>query len=134
MDFIEYSEYYSMLIKPFYAPPDWLFGIAWGIIYPLIAIYALCLIFSFVKNKDFKKDIIWIFVINMVFNYLFTPVTLIARNVWVSLVMILLVFISLVWLYCKSRKYSLKITLLILPYLVWVSFATILSVHIALIN
>lgn len=134
MERIDYSNYYSVLEKPFYAPPEWLFGFAWGIIYTLIAIFAICLIVSFSKNKKFKKDIVWIFILNMILNYLFTPVTLSLKNVWASLVMVSLVLITLIPLYLKTRKYSIKISLLILPYLIWVSFATILSVHIALIN
>lgn len=134
MDFIKYGEYYAMLQKPFYAPPDWLFGVAWGIIYPLIAIYAISLIYSFYKKGKFKRDISWVFILNMILNYAFTPITLGTKNVWVSLLMILLVLGTLIWLFQVSWKYSRKITLILVPYLIWVSFATILSIHIAFIN
>jgi translocator protein len=134
MDFIEYKEYYDMLLKPSYAPPDWLFGLAWGIIYPLIAVYAIVLIYSFYKKGKFIRNISWIFILNMILNYSFTPVTLGVKNVWVSLLMILLVLFTLIWLFVKSWKYSIKITSILIPYLVWVSFATLLSLHIAIIN
>jgi tryptophan-rich sensory protein len=134
MDFIQYKEYYDSLVKPFYSPPDWLFGVAWGIIYPLIAIYAVLLIISFYKKGNFVKDISWIFILNMIFNYAFTPVTLMFLNVNISLFMILLVLGSLVWLFVKSWKYSKGLTYILIPYLVWVSFATILSVHLIFLN
>lgn len=134
MDFISYKEYYSALAKPFYAPPDWLFGFAWGIIYPLIAIYAVLLVYSFYKEGRIKPDIAWIFILNMIFNYSFTPVTLGFQNEWVSVIMILLVLGTLIILFKRSWKYSKKITCWLYPYLIWVSFATVLSLHIALLN
>lgn len=134
MDFISYKEYYSTLAKPFYAPPDWLFGLAWGIIYPLIAIYAILLIYSFYKKGSLDKKISWAFILNMIFNYAFTPITLGFKNEWISVLMILFVLGTLIILFKMSWKYSKKITCWLYPYLIWVSFATILSLHIALLN
>ena len=129
-----YQEFYSNIKKPFFAPPDWLFGVAWGIIYPLIAIafaYTLYLVF---KKKSLPISLLWVFVVNLIANFLFTPIQLGLTALWPASLDILVVLVTLAYMEYKFFKLSKLIFYLLLPYLLWGAFATILQLTIMFTN
>ena len=65
--------WYSQLLKPAWAPPSWLFGPVWTVLYVIIAVT-----FGTVFYKAFTGKILWTvalpFALNLVFNFAFTPI------------------------------------------------------------
>lgn len=125
--------WYSQLIKPSWAPPAWLFGPVWTGLYILIAVS-----FGTVFYKVFTKQISWLvalpFVLNLVFNFAFTPLQFGLKNNLLAGVDILLVLGTLIWAMIAIYPHLKWITYVQIPYLLWVSFATILQLTITYLN
>lgn len=128
-----YQEFYQAIEKPFFAPPEWFFGIAWGIIYPLIAIVFCYLIYLLLK-KNIPSSLFLIFIANLITNFLFTPIQLGLEPLWPATLDILVVLGTLLYFEFQIFRYSKLIFVLLLPYLLWGAFATILQITITLIN
>lgn len=128
-----YQEFYFSIQKPFFAPPDWVFGVAWGIIYPLIAIAGFYLIYL-VYKKQVPKNLLAVFVLNMAANLLFTPIQLGLQPLWPASIDILVILATLTFLEYKIWRYSKLVFILLLPYLLWSAFATALQLAITVLN
>lgn len=128
-----YQEFYQIIDKPFFAPPEWVFGVAWGIIYPLIAIAFFYFAYLFFKKKV-PSSLFVVFVVNIVANLLFTPIQLGLEPLWPATLDILIILGTLLYLEFRMLRYSRTIFVLLLPYLLWGVFATILQITITLTN
>lgn len=125
--------WYQTLIKPSWAPPQWLFGPVWSILYVIIAVS-----YGTVFFKAFTKELPWIialpFALNLFFNLLFTPTQFGLRNNLLASVDIVLILLTLVWALYSIYPYQSWITYSNIPYLLWVSFATVLQITITYYN
>ena len=125
--------WYSALIKPAWSPPGWLFGPVWTCLYILIAIS-----FGKVFLMGWKKEIAFIvvlpFILNLVFNLAFTPLQFGLKNNLFAAIDILLVLVTLVWSLVAIYPHAKWVTYIQTPYLLWVSFATILQLTITYLN
>lgn len=128
--------WYSQLIKPSWAPPSWLFGPVWTVLYAIIA-----LSFGTVFYKVITKQIPWIialpFVLNLVFNAAFTPLQFGLKNNLLASIDILLVVGTLVWALIALWNASPDLRWVVyvnIPYLVWGIFATCLQLTITYLN
>ena len=124
--------WYSQLLKPGWAPPSWLFGPVWTILYAIIAVT-----FSTVFYRAFTKQIPWIvalpFALNLVFNAAFTPLQFGLKNNLLAAGDILLVLATLGWAQWALWHASPDLRWIVyanIPYLLWVSFATVLQLTI----
>lgn len=128
----EYS-WYQQLIKPIWAPPAWLFGPVWTVLYVLIA-----LSFGKVFYMTWKKKISpWVtspFVLNLIFNFSFTPIQFGLRNNILAAIDIYLVLVTLIWAMVVIYPRARIISLMQIPYLIWVSFATVLQLSVTYLN
>ncbi len=127
-----YTEY-ATYIKPDWAPPAWLFGPVWTILYAIIAIS-----FGYVIYKWWKGEISWKMVLpfklNILFNLLFTPIQFGLQNNFLAAIDILLVLGTLIWAMIAVWKKYRWVALVNIPYLAWVGFATILQLTITYLN
>jgi benzodiazapine receptor len=125
--------WYSTLIKPSWAPPSWLFGPVWTVLYVIIAVT-----YGTVFYKTFTGKLSWIialpFVLNLIFNFAFTPLQFGLKNNLFAAIDIVLVLGTLIWALIAIWPHFRFIALANIPYLVWVSFATILQLTITWIN
>lgn len=126
-------EWYQKLIKPTWAPPSYLFGPVWTVLYILIAIT-----FGSVFFKIWKKELPAIvglpFVLNIFFNLIFTPIQFGLKNNLYAAVDITLVLITLIWAMFAIYPHTRWIALMQIPYVLWVTFATVLQLNITLLN
>lgn len=129
---MDFQTYYNEIAKPFFAPPEWLFGLAWGIIYPLIIIAGAYLALL-VWRKELPMKLFWVFLVNLVANLLFSPI-LLSGNAVGATITIFIVLGTLAYLECAFWKQSKVLFLLLLPYLLWGTFATILQSTIIFLN
>ena len=130
---------YSQFIRPEWAPPSWLFGPVWIVLYIIIAI-TFIYVFIKVKDKQWPKSLLWPFILNLVFNFAFTPIQFGLKNNYLAALDILLVLGTLIW--AMSSVWKLRtdwpkarwIVFALVPYLLWVSFATVLQLTITYLN
>ena len=125
--------WYSQLIKPSWAPPAFLFGPVWTVLYIIIIIS-----FGKVFQSFFKKEIPFLvllpFILNLVFNLIFTPIQFGLRNNLLAAADIILVLITLIWAMVAIYPTFRWITFMQIPYLLWVSLATVLQLSILFLN
>ncbi len=124
---------YMEYIQPSWAPPAWLFGPVWSVLYVLIAIS-----FGFVFYKVFKGELAWLvalpFAINLIANAAFTPVQFGLNNLPLASVVIVIVLVTIVWAMVAIWPHYKWVALMQIPYLLWVSFATVLQFTITYLN
>ncbi|KND50322.1 MAG: tryptophan-rich sensory protein [Parcubacteria bacterium C7867-003] len=128
--------WYSTLIKPTWAPPSWIFGPVWTVLYAIIA-FSFGTVFYKVYTKQIPAIVALPFALNLVFNAAFTPLQFGLKNNLLASVDIILVLLTIVWfMYSIWHSASgLKWVVYVnIPYLVWVSFATVLQLTITFLN
>ena len=127
------NQWYEKLIKPSWAPPAWLFGPVWTVLYIGIVITFGTAAYMFVKSQ-----ISWLvllpFMLNIVFNIAFTPLQFKLRNNHLALLDIFLVLLTLVWALLAIFPFAPWISWVNIPYLLWVTFATVLQSSIIWLN
>lgn len=124
---------YADYIKPTWAPPAWLFAPVWSFLYIIIAI-SFGYVFYLYFKKKIKFNIVLPFILNLIFNFLFTPVQFGLHSYVLGGIDILLVLITLIWALKKIFKINKKVFYWNIPYLAWVSFATFLEFTIIYLN
>jgi len=125
--------WYSQLIKPSWSPPAWLFGPVWTVLYMLIAV-SFGRVFWMVWQKQIAPVVALPFVLNLVFNFAFTPLQFGLKNNLLSAVDILLVLGTLIWAMIAIYPHVRWVAYVQIPYLLWVSFATVLQLTITYLN
>ncbi len=127
------SDWYAQLIRPSWAPPAWLFGPVWTVLYAIIAAS-----FGTVFYRAFMGRLPWMvalpFALNLVFNAAFTPIQFGLLNNLLATVDILLVLGTLIWALVAVYPHARWVTYANLPYLAWVCFATVLQITITVLN
>ncbi|MDE2399936.1 MAG: tryptophan-rich sensory protein [Patescibacteria group bacterium] len=125
--------WYSQLIKPTWSPPSWIFGPVWTVLYILILV-SFGKVFMMAWQKGIPLIIILPFVLNLIFNFSFTPIQFGLKNNFLAAIDILLVLGTLIWAMIAIYPYAKWITYIQVPYLLWVTFATILQLTITYLN
>ncbi|MGC8739164.1 MAG: TspO/MBR family protein [Candidatus Hydrogenedens sp.] len=127
------NEYYQQLIKPSWSPPAWVFGPVWTVLYMIIFL-SYGITFWMVITKKVPVYILLPFVLNLIFNFLFTPIQFGLRNNFLASIDILCVLMTILATIIFIYPYSKWIAFLQIPYLLWVSFATVLQLTITYLN
>ncbi|MFH1170295.1 MAG: TspO/MBR family protein [Candidatus Vogelbacteria bacterium] len=125
--------WYSQLIKPSWSPPSWLFGPVWTFLYVLIAL-SFGKVFWMAAKKEIALIIALPFALNLIFNFAFTPLQFGLKNNLLAAIDILLVLGTLIWAMAAIYPHDRWITYIQIPYLLWVSFATVLQLTITYLN
>ncbi len=125
--------WYSQLLKPTWAPPSWIFGPVWTFLYILIVISFWKVLWMYIK-KQIPFLILLPFILNIIFNLSFTPIQFGLKSNILAAVDILLVLWTLIWAMIVIYPHARWITYIQIPYLLWVSFATILQLTITFLN
>lgn len=125
--------WYSQLIKPSWAPPSWLFGPAWSVLYVLIAI-SFGKVFMLAYQKQIPFAVALPFILNLIFNAAFSPIQFGLKSNALAAADILLVLVTLIWAMVAIYPYVKWVTYMQIPYVLWVSFATVLQLTITYLN
>ena len=127
------NDWYQSLIKPFWAPPSWLFGPAWTFLYLLLFIS-----FGYVFSLFFKGKITFLtllpFLLNIFFNIIFSPIQFGLKNNLLASIDIILLLVTLIWAMFSIFPNTKWVTFINIPYLMWVSFATVLQLTVTYLN
>ena len=118
------SEWYES-IKPSITPPGWVFPIVWNILFFLIAV-SLYFAWQSANNKQ-KKSIAVVFGINFILNIFWSFLYFNLRRPPLAFIEIFFLLISIISMILVTYKINKKSAYLLIPYLLWVSFAGILN-------
>ena len=128
-------EWYGRLSKPFFNPPDGVFGPVWAVLYVFMGYYYASL--SGMPYGCYRDGLLFMFYIQMILNMLWAPAFFYKRSVLAGLIVIGLLLLVLLFMVLSSFKKmpGLRIAnLLMVPYLIWTSFAAVLNLALYLMN
>jgi len=126
-------DWYQQLIKPSWSPPAYLFGPVWTFLYILIAI-SFGKVFLMAAQKQIALIVALPFVLNLIFNFAFTPIQFGLKNNFLAAADILLVLSTLIWAMIAIYPLKRWIAYIQIPYLAWVTFATVLQLTVTYLN
>lgn len=122
------NEWYDS-IKPGLSPPNYVFSIVWTILFTLIA---LSLFFSLIKSKKNQKNkIVFLFILNLFLNFLWSYLFFGIQRPDIAFIEIFVLWLSIIVLAYKTYKIYKPASYMLIPYLLWVSFAIILNYQVA---
>lgn len=123
------KEKYAALDQPSWAPPSWLFGPAWGVLYVLIAIA------GWLVWRRFGFDrAVQLWVVQLVLNALWSPLFFGAELYWGAFVDICVLWVAVIATIAQFRPRHSVAAWLMVPYLLWTTYAAALNLAIAIKN
>lgn len=125
--------WYAALNKPSFNPPNNVFGPVWTILYVMMGISMFLIWKEGLKNKDVKNAFIF-FIIQLILNSLWSVVFFGAHSVLGGLIIIVLLWLAVLYCIISFRKISRVASILLIPYLLWITFATLLNYYILILN
>jgi len=125
--------WYSALEKPVGTPPNWVFGPVWTALYAMMGI-SLALVWHRASPGQLKASGIAWFVMQMILNVAWTPVFFGAHQIHAALFVISGLWIAIVVTIFYFQKLDRIAALLLVPYLLWVSYATYLNAGYMMLN
>jgi tryptophan-rich sensory protein len=129
----ELGPWYRALRKPDWQPPDWLFGPAWTIIFALTALSGV-VAWRNAPERSHREWIVALFALNGFLNVLWSLLFFrLQRPDW-ALIEVTFLWLSILALIVFLGRFSRTASLLLVPYLLWVSFAGFLNLTIVRIN
>ena len=124
--------WYKTLKKPFFTPPDWIFGPVWISLFMLMGV-SLFMVWRRQEHPQFKITLTF-FLIQLIFNILWSAAFFRLRSPLFGLIDIGLLWVAIL----LTIQYCLRISkvagLLLLPYIFWVSFAVFLNFYLWILN
>lgn len=127
------ANWYSTLNKPFFSPPNWLFGPTWTLLYLLMGVAIFLIIQNKQKTKQVKKAV-QIFILQLALNFIWTPIFFGLKAPLLALLVIIALWFAILATIKSFWPISKLASSLLIPYLLWVSFATLLNGAIVWLN
>ena len=127
------ESWYSTLQKPFFSPPNWLFAPVWTLLYILMGIAAYLVWRENLKKKSVKKAL-FVFVFQLVLNFLWSFIFFGLRSPLFALGEIIILWMAIVVTIKAFQSVNKYASWLLVPYLLWVSFAAVLNGAIFILN
>lgn len=124
---------YKNLIKPFFAPPAWVFGPVWAFLYTIIFISYGYVFYLFLKSR-ISFLVLLPFILNLIFNLSFTYFQFGLQNNFLAAIDIFLILVTILWMFSSIWPVNQNIVYFNIPYFLWVLFATILQFSITYLN
>ena len=124
---------YANWLKPTWSPPAWLFGPVWTFLYIIIGISFIYVFYKLTKGQIS----FWIalpFILNLIFNFAFTPIQFGLQNFYLAALDIVLVLGTMIWAFIAIFPTVPWVVYVNIPYLLWVSFATVLQLTVTYLN
>lgn len=123
------GEWYASLNKPPFNPPNWIFAPVWIVLYLLIGFAGWATAVSDPFSRAFK---VWL--AQLVLNWSWSLTFFTAQQIWLALIVIIVMVFLVTYFILLSWRANRAAALAMVPYLAWISFATILNIAIATLN
>lgn len=125
--------WYAFLEKPFFAPPNWIFGPVWAILYFLMGVSAY-MVWTTDKKKKVVHHALHLFWIQLFLNFLWSVLFFGLKSPILGLIDIIALLGFIILTIRAFMKVSPAAAYMLFPYAVWVSFATMLNAAILFLN
>ncbi len=124
--------WYMYLQKPEFNPPDWVFGPVWSTLYILMGISLFLVVRQQISTRNMRA--VQIFFLQLLLNLMWSIVFFASHSIGGGLVVIIAMWFLIVLTILKFAAISRFAALLLLPYLAWVTFATLLNFALFMLN
>jgi len=125
--------WYATLEKPAFNPPNWLFAPVWTLLYLLMGVAAFLVWRKGLENRQVRIALI-VFLVQLVLNALWSVAFFGLESPLFGVVVIAALWVAILFTVLKFYRISLAASVLMWPYLLWVTFAAVLNVSIWLLN
>ena len=126
-------EWYATLNKPSFSPPNWVFAPAWTLLYILMGLAAALVWQKGLQNPQVRTALV-VFLAQLILNMIWSVLFFGLRSPFYGLVDILFLWAMILVTIAQFSKVSVPAALLLIPYILWVTFATGLNFGIFLLN
>jgi len=123
-------EWYNSLNKPTWTPPPWVFAPAWTILYILMGIASIPVYRKARRGNKLAIAGIAVYILSLIVNFAWSPVFFVLRKPEIALTLIILLLGLIVLTMILFSRLGGRTWLLLIPYLLWVTFATMLNASI----
>lgn len=127
------STWYATLVKPSFNPPNWIFGPVWTILFALMGV-SLYLVWQKGFKSKKNKFALKIFGVQFALNVLWSLIFFGLKNISFAFADIIFLWIAVALTIKTFYKISRTAAYLLIPYILWVSFATILNFYVWSLN
>jgi translocator protein len=125
--------WYATLNKPFFQPPNYLFGPVWTLLYIMMGISAF-MIWDKKISKKVKNSALTAFAVQLFLNAAWSPIFFSLHWLFIAFIVIVALWSAIVLTIKKFYPISKSAAYLLIPYLLWVSFASVLNLSLWLLN
>lgn len=125
------STWYTNLAKPVFSPPNWVFTPVWGFLYITLFSSLAFYIYGFGENKNLGY---LFFIIQMLLNVIWSPVFFGLKSILGALIIVILLDVFVILTIWKFFQVSKIAGILLIPYLIWILFATYLNIAYLILN
>jgi len=134
--FSSVTNWFPTLVKPWFSPPSWLFGPVWIIMYFLmgLSLYIIWNSKAELSKQKYRKQFFILFGIQLILNALWSFLFFGLKNPTYGLIDILFLDIVVAMTIIYAYRVSKYAAILLAPYMVWITFATLLNFEIVLLN
>jgi len=129
----EIKTWYITLIKPAFTPPNWLFPVAWTTLYILIATAAY-LVWKLRDNTPTYKTAVCIYIVQLALNFSWSIIFFGMHQILGGVIVIISLLVAIVLNISWFGRFSRFAAWLLVPYLLWVSYAALLNISISVLN
>lgn len=133
----EIGGWYAGLNKPWFNPPDWVFPVAWTILYTMIAVSLWRLLGARPltgPSREGWRLALAAFLVQMALNAAWTPVFFSAHAIGLGLIVVAALLVMVLWTIRLTWRFDRAAAWLFVPYACWVAFATILNAAVLRLN
>lgn len=127
------ASWYASLQKPFFTPPNWVFAPVWTTLFLLMGI-SLYLVWEKGLGDRKVKLAVSVFSIQLILNILWSVLFFGLQNSFLAFIEIILLWIAILATIILFYRISVKASLLLIPYIVWVSIASLLNYSVWVLN
>ncbi len=126
--------WYPTIEKPSFNPPNWVFAPVWTLLFILMGIAAGLVWDKYTTNRELVKKGLLFFGVQLALNALWSYLFFGLNNILLASIEIVLLLLIIYETYLLFKKIDQKASYLLIPYLLWVSFATVLTITIYFLN
>ncbi|MDA8890767.1 tryptophan-rich sensory protein [Candidatus Pelagibacter sp.] len=128
---IEFKEpWYSLLSKPTFNPPSWIFAPVWTTLYLMMTIA----VWNFWHSKNRDMNTVYIYFIHLIFNTTWSIVFFVFHKLILALIVLFILISLIIVLLFRFRRVNMVSFYMMIPYLLWCCFALILNLNLILLN
>ena len=122
--------WYSQLVKSNYNPPDWVFAPVWTTLYLMMTLA----IWFYWHSKNREMNTIYIYFIHIVFNTTWSIVFFGLHQILSALIVLMILIALIIILILRFKRVNIVSSFLMIPYLLWTTFALFLNLNLLILN